>query len=258
MNEDENSQALVVFNFSRLDGLRDESRHFTFARRSFVLHQAYKSDSKGGTDIGFGGSVYNGAFVLSSFLESVPDLIIDKNCIEIGCGPGLVSIAALALGANKVVCTDGDPISVDLAQLNIEKNCTAKEIHRGKIVTKKLFWGNIAEIRECESLLTKKCIHGSVKEKRPQFDVVLAADVVAYPYKEAFGPLVETFEALASERTVIYLCYQRRHRVEDEFFEKLKRHNFHTEAVERDFIHPDFRSNPVCMVSIFKISRSCT
>lgn len=46
--------------------------------------QAWKDGGKGGTDIGFGASVYPAAFVLADFLERHPYLIRGKRVIELG------------------------------------------------------------------------------------------------------------------------------------------------------------------------------
>lgn len=47
-------------------------------------HQAWKGDGKGGTDIGFGASVYPAAYVLAEYLERHPYLVRGKRVIELG------------------------------------------------------------------------------------------------------------------------------------------------------------------------------
>jgi predicted nicotinamide N-methyase len=243
--------AVVVFNQSRIDGLREGSRHFTMANRELEIHQGYKADTKGGTAIGFGASVYNGAVVLSSYIESFPDTVINKNCIELGCGPGLVGIVACALGASKTVVTDGDMISVDLAAENIIQNCTTKEVHRGKIMARKLYWGDDNDIQACKAAFTTTGVE--VEEDTNNIDVVLAADVVALPYAAAYDALYGTFTRLCSSSTVIYLCYQRRHHSESAFFDKL-RQSFTVTEVPLEHLHADFQGPSVNPVKIFKIT----
>lgn len=46
--------------------------------------QAWKGDGKGGTDIGFGASVYPAAYVLAEYLERHPYLVRGKRVIELG------------------------------------------------------------------------------------------------------------------------------------------------------------------------------
>lgn len=61
--------------------------------------------------------------------------IKDKNFIDIGCGSGLFSIAALRLGFKKVISVDIDPICVSVTENNINKywkennwNCYVKSV----------------------------------------------------------------------------------------------------------------------------------
>lgn len=51
---------------------------------SWAASQAWKGDGKGGTDIGFGASVYPAAYVLAEYLERHPYLIEGKRVIELG------------------------------------------------------------------------------------------------------------------------------------------------------------------------------
>jgi predicted nicotinamide N-methyase len=64
-------------------------------------------DGQGGTSIGFGASVYDCSYILSSYIENT-NIVYNKSAIEIGCGPGLTSIIAIIAGANRVICSDGD------------------------------------------------------------------------------------------------------------------------------------------------------
>ena len=85
---------------------------------------------KGGTEIGFGASVYDCSIVLSEFLKLSTEngdnhstsIVAGKSVIELGCGPGLNSIIAILAGAALVYCSDGDDASVELARENFEGN----------------------------------------------------------------------------------------------------------------------------------------
>lgn len=234
--------AVVVYSHARVDGLSLDSRNFDFCGQRIEIKQRWDADKKGGTKIGFGASVYNGAFVLSSFVESHPDLVLGKRCIELGSGPGLVSVVAMKAGAKKMLCTDGDSISVSLALENIKLNCSVKQVHRGLIQSKKLYWGNNEDLQSCVS-----SFDGG------EIDVILASDVVALPYREAYEALLDTFDALSTPQvTTIYLCYQRRHKSEDDFFTALYS-RCHVEEVEKEHIHEDFRENAVSPMRIYKI-----
>jgi predicted nicotinamide N-methyase len=239
----DSSNALTVYSHARVDGLSLDSRTFDFCRESIKIKQQWQADKRGGTDIGFGASVYNGAFVLSAYLESHPDLVKGKKLIELGSGPGLCSIVAVKAGAKKVLCTDGDPISVALAQENIKANCSTKQVHRGVITSKKLYWGNTEDLAE-----SKTWLDGPI-------DVIIASDVVALPYKDAYDALLQTFDDLSDSHTEIFLCYQRRHKSETTFFTALQE-RFAVEEVDKEHMHPDFRNNPVTPMVIYRIHQA--
>lgn len=48
--------------------------------------------------------------------------MIGKSVLELGCGPGLNSIIAAIAGASFVCCSDGDEMSVELAEENFKIN----------------------------------------------------------------------------------------------------------------------------------------
>jgi len=77
--ESENNNQIVVFSHASpfADVLQLEFRLFDFYGTQMRIHQNWVPDGKGGTDIGFGASVYNGAIVLSYYLE--------RNIHEVGC-----------------------------------------------------------------------------------------------------------------------------------------------------------------------------
>jgi hypothetical protein len=52
----------------------------------------------------------------------VESLSVPPTVMELGCGTGLVSLAAASLGATRVLATDGNPAVVQLAASNIERN----------------------------------------------------------------------------------------------------------------------------------------
>jgi len=54
--------------------------------------------------------------------ETTPKWIAGQTVLELGCGTGLVSLAAAALGARSVIATDGNPNVVELAARNIARN----------------------------------------------------------------------------------------------------------------------------------------
>ncbi len=51
-----------------------------------------------------------------------PDIVADRNVIDLGCGSGLVAIAAAKAGASNVTAIDIDPYAIAATQLNAVAN----------------------------------------------------------------------------------------------------------------------------------------
>ncbi len=227
------STALVVFSYASpfTDRIRSEQRLFTFYNLNLVMKQKWESGGKGGSNIGFGCSVYDGSFVLASYLERYKeDLLVGRKVVELGSGPALISVVASLGDAALVTCTDGDDISVALARENLMLNCAAKT----NFATKRLLWGNETDIESVLDIANSK------------YDLVVASDVAALPYEEHYGSLVDTLYKLSHKDSLLLLCYQRRHSSESRFFDLLKtKFNFH--KVPRSDLHKDFRDKPIML-----------
>jgi ribosomal protein L11 methyltransferase len=62
-------------------------------------------------------------------LEALELLVIEGDSIaDLGCGSGILGIAAARLGAGRVVALDTDPQAVKLALENVERNGVAKQV----------------------------------------------------------------------------------------------------------------------------------
>ena len=59
--------------------------------------------------------------LLCKFLGRHPDLVRGRNCVDLGCGSGLVSVACARAGA-QVVAADSDPQSLEACRLNVLAN----------------------------------------------------------------------------------------------------------------------------------------
>lgn len=222
------SHALVAFSYRNLfhDALRDATRWFPLAGTRIRIDQGWKPDGRGGTSIGFGASVYDAAVLLSLYLESHKDDIVDKRVLELGCGPGLVGIAAAHCGARSVMLTDGDPASVALTQHNIEANALASSVAHAR----EYLWGDAANALHHESA----------------FDVIVGADIVACPYAGAFDALLASFRALAGPDTLLLLAYKLRHGSERGFFERFEL-EFDVLQVPVEELHPDFQQGDIAL-----------
>ena len=148
MTQESSSSALVLFSYASpfTDRLQAEERLFTFASSpekenskdsevTVKIKQKW-APGRGGTDIGFGASVYDCSIVLSNYLAAT-DIVRGRSVLELGCGPGLVSVVCGMLGASTALATDGDDGSVDLASENISLNSVQDSVE-----AMKLLWGN--------------------------------------------------------------------------------------------------------------------
>lgn len=58
----------------------------------------------------------------------------DKNVIDVGCGSGILAIAAEVVGANRILAMDIDPVALGNTKLNIEwNNCSKTDAWAGGI-----------------------------------------------------------------------------------------------------------------------------
>jgi ribosomal protein L11 methyltransferase len=51
-----------------------------------------------------------------------------RDVLDVGCGSGILSIAAVALGAGRAIATDVDPIAVSVTAMNAERNGVADRV----------------------------------------------------------------------------------------------------------------------------------
>jgi len=145
-----------------------------------------------GGSVSTGASVWNGANILSWFMENKLDhnAMRDKSVLELGAGVGFSSLVANALGATNVVITDGNTDVLQIADKNIEINVDRNQ--RNNIRTAQLQWGT--------------------DDLKPfidtNWDYILAADVT---YKKtAWAPLMGSIAKLSGPNTVTLLSMEPR------------------------------------------------
>eukprot|EP01039_Chlorochromonas_danica_P005687 gene5687-6271_t len=214
-------------------------RLFSIHGSTIRLAQRYCSDGKGGTELGFGASVYNCSIVLSKYLEQIGEQVQGKAVLEIGCGPALVSVTAACLGAAAVVATDGDELSVSLAAENLQNNRAAYDATLSSCQAVRLLWADEGDISRASGLFASY--------DGPHW--VVASDVVAVPYETSYSDLISTLVSLCRPQTTLLLCYQRRHSSEQSFFHALEKY-FQIERLPRQqSIHSDFLNLPIWIYS---------
>jgi len=193
-----------------------------------------------------GNTVWPGSIVLLKYLEKLAhchlldddgskihnetqninqsDSFIGKAVADLGSGTSITTLASALLGADLVVCTDGDDHVVSLAASNVKdaileldgqtshltENC-GDEIHddnetnlfdvRGcKVEVRKYLWG--------DGNLAKELSANGIDSK--YFDIILCADCIV-PKLYPIEPLINAIHELSAEATITYLSYERRH-----------------------------------------------
>merc|ERR1712224_355564 len=107
--------------------------------------------------------VWPSAELLSQWLMENSEVVIGKDVLEVGAGPGLVGLLAAAMSARRVVLTDCNQEVLQLLRSNVKNNGVE---------------GN-AEIMEFDWEM-----EGASDSIGAQFDVVLGSDVV---YSQSAG-----------------------------------------------------------------------
>lgn len=141
--EDGHCTDLVPYSLSSPfhDLLKVPERLFHIFATDIVISQAWKPDGSGGTELGYGASVYHSSIVLAYFIESMASQFKNKIGVElglshihffslfltmdtVGCGPGLVSVVASLADMRCIIATDGDEGSMQLTHQNLTRNCS--------------------------------------------------------------------------------------------------------------------------------------
>ena len=116
---------------------------------------------------------------------------------------------AYQLGANSVVLTDGDPVSIDL----IKENLTLNNMEDQRIQTIRMLWGDNEENERFHSWYqnTFHNRHSSSSEcddeddSTTTFDMIVAGDVM---YKSSLPELFfQTVVHYLKESGILYLCH---------------------------------------------------
>ncbi|KAL7845858.1 hypothetical protein AOLI_G00240500 [Acnodon oligacanthus] len=160
----------------------------------------------------YGAVLWPSAMVLCHFLDTHQEKynLVDKNLIEIGAGTGLVTIVCSLLGA-KVTSTDLPDVLSNL-RYNVSRNTRGRCRYEPQVT--ELSWG-----QQLEERFPRASCH---------YDYIMAADVVyAHPYLDE---LMETFEHLCSQDTVILWAMRFRLDPENSFVDRFQT-RFHLEEL---------------------------
>ena len=147
-----------------------------------------------------GSVVWGSSLDLCAALARDPAIVRGKTVLELGAGVGLCGIAAAALGAQRVVLTDREPL-LKLLRESVGAN---EPDTAARCEVAALEWGEVGA------------------RSAPAVDLVIAADVVYR--RETLPDLAATFSVLCGRGAVGMLAYQPR-RPDDEavFFDEARR-----------------------------------
>ncbi|MCL1820834.1 MAG: 50S ribosomal protein L11 methyltransferase [Oscillospiraceae bacterium] len=111
-------------------------------------------------------------------------LFLDKNVkrgdtvADFGCGSGILSVAALLLGAESAAAFDIDPIAVDVARRNAERNEVTLEAIQGNLLTDDGLWDRRADI-VCANLVADLLIELAPKLRAVTGGKLFASGIIA-------------------------------------------------------------------------------
>ena len=134
-----------------------------------------------------GSSLWPSSVALIAVLERYPDMVRGKTVLELGCGLGLASLAALKLGARLVYATDGSVTTVELASHNVLSNANQQELtsdFRAGFSAGVLRWGNEYDMERALA------VTGGLG-----FDIIIGVDVL-YGNKGSLHPNLYGFANL--------------------------------------------------------------
>ncbi|XP_046330298.2 protein N-lysine methyltransferase METTL21A-like isoform X2 [Haliotis rufescens] len=158
--------------------------------------------------LGVAAVVWDAAIVLCEYLELHPEVVGQKQVVELGAGTGLVGIVASYLGGHVTVTERRE------AMPNLRKTVNSNTVDScpGSITAKELDW------------TTDLSPH-------PQYDVILGADIVYI--EDTFQALLRTLVHTAREDTVVLLSCRIRYDRDLHFLTLLESH-FVVEQIHYD------------------------
>lgn len=237
-----------------------------------------------------GGTVWDGAVVLSKFLEyaslcyhqntaadTAPEDdfpfamdLCGKRCVELGAGTGLVGLCAASLGAH-VIITDQQE-HLQLMQQNAEANKPLARVARGFVKAAELNWGAVSFTIVIKTLLLTSCVLHHMclllqKEPLPPLfgekygvQLILASDVVYH--EEVVEILMQTIVKLFSKYgdnpnegkreggIAAIICFELRHAEVTELFLKSAYTLFDCKFIPLQHQHPEYHSSCIAMVKL--------
>ena len=120
---------------------------------------------------------------LATYIQEAKDeLIVGKSVLELGAGLGLCGIVSHHLGADRVIMTDADTITLQQMRENVAKNCP-------ETITNRTSTAESPGIIDCRQLIWNTQLE-AFHEKHGKFDTILGAAVIYT--RDSIDPLFDT------------------------------------------------------------------
>jgi predicted nicotinamide N-methyase len=87
-----------------------------------------------GAELPFWAFAWPGGQVLARWLLDNPELVADRDVVDLGCASGLVGIAAALAGARSVLCIDVDPTATSAAKVNAGLNGVVVDVRTADVL----------------------------------------------------------------------------------------------------------------------------
>jgi predicted nicotinamide N-methyase len=188
---------------------QDEFYPIDMGASHFSVMQVQRGELEG--TYGTGATVWPAAVVMIKYLERHSESILKgKKVIDLGSGTGVTSIAAAVLGAQHVICTDGEPRVVQLARDNIERATQQLGGHTGESESNEAS-SSSTTIADCTVESQTYWWGTGTIQNGDACDVMLVADCVL-PKLYPIAPLVEALDQLmVNSNAVAIFSYEHRY-----------------------------------------------
>ena len=109
-----------------------------FLEQDLSIHDCLKQEFGNDVRVPSWSKTWPGGLALSRYILDNPNIVKGKTVVDFCCGSGMVGIASMMAGADKVICVDNNSMALTCAQLNAAANKvtvkTSIEIEDGDII----------------------------------------------------------------------------------------------------------------------------
>jgi ribosomal protein L11 methyltransferase len=117
------------------DAWKEHYRPFAIAPGLVIRPPWEKYDAKPGEQVlelepgrAFGTGLHETTRLVAQAIQKYASDVTGKTVLDVGCGSGILALAAIALGAEKAVAIDVDPEAIDVTNENAERNGLSSKI----------------------------------------------------------------------------------------------------------------------------------